>query len=555
MLSRTVGGNSTNHRTSGTRVIAVAAALATSGILIFTMIYQAMAAEPANSYFESTWERTDDPVASGQVSRTWMWGPEGFTGEMTEEYAESPGGDRTVQYFDKSRMEITDPSAPTNSVWYVTNGLLVVELVTGWMQMGDNSFTQYNPATANVAGDQGIPNGPTYATIASLMGDSPLPDGATISQRVDRSGNVTSDPSLASYGVTAAYRVTEPGIDHQVASPFWDFMNSSGTVYENGSYLTAPMFLSPFYATGYPITEAYWANVSVGGVQQDVLLQCFERRCLTYTPGNAPGWQVEAGNVGQHYYEWRYGQLGNDPTPTPPITGTEEPSPTEPPINGTEEPSPTEPPATEPPATGTPPVDPTPSPTPTTPPVETPEPALNYQYRAKFGELWDPATTMDQPRGVAVGNGYVYVVEFGDDRVQKFTVDGIYVGSWGEFGSGIGQFNNPFDVEVGPDGNVWVVDANNNRIQKFDPDGTFLTQFGSAGSGQGEFAGPTGIAFSNNGQIYIADYGNHRIQRFNANGGFIAEYGSLGTGNRRIHSTGRYRLRRQQQLLRRRLRE
>ena len=38
-----------------------------------------------------------------------------------------------------------------------------------------------------------------------------------------------------------------------------------------------------------------------------MLIQCFERRCLTYTPGNPDGWQVEAGNVGQHYFHWRYG--------------------------------------------------------------------------------------------------------------------------------------------------------------------------------------------------------------------------------------------------------
>ena len=38
-----------------------------------------------------------------------------------------------------------------------------------------------------------------------------------------------------------------------------------------------------------------------------MLVQAFERRLLTYVPGNPPGWQVEAGNVGRHYYEWRYG--------------------------------------------------------------------------------------------------------------------------------------------------------------------------------------------------------------------------------------------------------
>ncbi|HUZ03363.1 MAG TPA: hypothetical protein VMU89_23715, partial [Thermomicrobiaceae bacterium] len=63
------------------------------------------------------------------------------------------------------------------------------------------------------------------------------------------------------------------------------------------------------YATGYPLTEAYWTSVLVGGVSRQVLVQVFERRVLTYTPANPSGWQVEAGNVGQHYYTWRYLQL------------------------------------------------------------------------------------------------------------------------------------------------------------------------------------------------------------------------------------------------------
>ncbi|HYI15383.1 MAG TPA: hypothetical protein VEX37_08330, partial [Thermomicrobiales bacterium] len=78
---------------------------------------------------------------------------------------------------------------------------------------------------------------------------------------------------------------------------------------------TALLFESPYYATGLPITEAYWATVKVGGTPRDVLLQCFERRCLTYTPGNDPAWQVEAGNVGQHYYRWRYPDANPGPSP------------------------------------------------------------------------------------------------------------------------------------------------------------------------------------------------------------------------------------------------
>ena len=44
------------------------------------------------------------------------------------------------------------------------------------------------------------------------------------------------------------------------------------------------------------------------GVDHDVLVQPFQRRVLTYSPDNPSGWQVEMGNVGRHYYLWRYGE-------------------------------------------------------------------------------------------------------------------------------------------------------------------------------------------------------------------------------------------------------
>ncbi len=108
--------------------------------------------------------------------------------------------------------------------------------------------------------------------------------------------------------IYATERVTVDGIDHTIASVFWEFMNSSGPIEENGQIVTDNLFQHAVYATGYPITEAYWTTIRVGGVEQSVLFQCFERRCLTYTPGNADGWKVEAGNVGLHYYTWRYGE-------------------------------------------------------------------------------------------------------------------------------------------------------------------------------------------------------------------------------------------------------
>lgn len=259
--------------------------------------------------FERTWQRTDKPVNDLIRSRTWMWGQSPFTGFVTEDYIEGPNGERTVVYYDKSRMEITDPNYDQTSIWYVTNGLLVQELITGERQMGDGEFDEFSPSTVNIAGDLDGETGPTYAALGNLLNTAPAEDNTIIRQRVDADGTVTIDEALADYAVTADEHVVQDDIDHQVASVFWTFMTSTDTIYEDGQFIDDRLFENPFYATGFPITEAYWTTVPVAGIAQDVLVQCFERRCLTWTPENDPGWEVEAGNVGQHYYIWRYGTM------------------------------------------------------------------------------------------------------------------------------------------------------------------------------------------------------------------------------------------------------
>ncbi len=278
-------------------------------LIVFGLIagvQQASAVAPANQYFLRTWERTDKPVADLAVSRTWMWGPDAFTGLLQEAYEESPGGLREVQYFDKSRMEITHPDGNADSIWYVTNGLLVVELITGEMQVGDDEFEDWEPAEVNVAGDPGDPSAPTYASFSDVLEEPARELGTMIDERIDRDGDISSGNQFARWNVLAAELDTVTW--HTIAAPFWDFMNSSGLIYENGQLANGMLFENPYFATGRPISEAYWSVVLVGGEEKDVLIQCFERRCLTFTPTNSEGWQIEAGNVGQHYYAWRYAE-------------------------------------------------------------------------------------------------------------------------------------------------------------------------------------------------------------------------------------------------------
>ncbi len=289
------------------RVLRVAIALSAVAASLAGLTVTSAHGAVANAEFDEVWERTDLPVLEGQANRTWMWGPEPFTEALSEPYWESPGGWRQVQYFDKSRMEITNPNGDTGSVWYVTNGLLARELMTGQIPMSDGSIVLFTgPAEVNVAGDADDPDGPTYATFETLMGASPATTGQTLTATVNRAGEVGDDGALAGQGVTAAHYVA--ATNHTVASVFWDFMNSSGTIWDSG-YSEGLLFQDPFFATGLPLTEAYWADVRVGGTQQQVLVQVFERRVLTYTPQNAPEWRVEAGNVGRHYYDWRYGEM------------------------------------------------------------------------------------------------------------------------------------------------------------------------------------------------------------------------------------------------------
>ena len=110
-------------------------------------------------------------------------------------------------------------------------------------------------------------------------------------------------------------------------------------------------------------------------------------------------------------------------------------------------------------------------------------------------------------------------------RVQVFQQDGSWVRSWGEFGGGDGQFNNPSGVAVGPGGGVYVVDTDNNRVQRFDESGRFELAWGGKGSEGGQLLSPTAIALSREGNVYVSDTGNDRVQVFDPDGAFLGALG------------------------------
>ncbi len=153
----------------------------------------------------------------------------------------------------------------------------------------------------------------------------------------------------------------------------------------------------------------------------------------------------------------------------------------------------------------------------------------------KWGEDGTGDGQFQYPQGVAVGtDGSVYVAA--DSRIQKFTGDGVFITTWGSYGTEDGQFDDIRDVAVGSDGSVFVTDGEfqsryNNRIQKFTTDGVFIGKWGADGAGEGQFSFLRGVAVGLDGAIYVADSSNNCIQKFTTGGAFQAKWGSSGSND------------------------
>ena len=164
--------------------------------------------------------------------------------------------------------------------------------------------------------------------------------------------------------------------------------------------------------------------------------------------------------------------------------------------------------------------------------IGTAEAAPPYSYVDQWGTSGSGVGQFDGPYGIAVGPvGDVYVVDVFNNRIQVFDATGVFVSQWGQSGTANGQFNWPSGIGIDRHGNVYVADTWNHRIQKFTANGTFLTKWGTFGSGAGQFNLPVSIAIDPENNVYVADSWNDRIQKFLDTGTFIAQYGTSGSGD------------------------
>lgn len=165
---------------------------------------------------------------------------------------------------------------------------------------------------------------------------------------------------------------------------------------------------------------------------------------------------------------------------------------------------------------------------------------------ANFG-----AGVMVTPHGIHVDSqGHVWIADFAGNKeetkghqVHKFSPTGeklMSLGIPGKPGNADGQFNQPNDVVVGPDGSIYVSDGHDGqgmttaaaiaegikrgataRISKFTPDGKFVKSWGGLGVRHGEFRTPHALVFDAKGRLWVADRGNHRLEIFDQDGKYL----------------------------------
>jgi tripartite motif-containing protein 71 len=146
--------------------------------------------------------------------------------------------------------------------------------------------------------------------------------------------------------------------------------------------------------------------------------------------------------------------------------------------------------------------------------------------RFSFGSSQD--FTKPPGGGIAVSGNFVYVADSGNNRIERFNLQGGEAIAWGAKGSGPGQFSYPRGVAANA-GEVLVSDDDNHRIEQFTPEGAYVNSVGTYGTGAGQFGFPYGVALDAANDVYVADDINHRVVKLTPQLTFAGAWGGFGS--------------------------
>jgi DNA-binding beta-propeller fold protein YncE len=131
------------------------------------------------------------------------------------------------------------------------------------------------------------------------------------------------------------------------------------------------------------------------------------------------------------------------------------------------------------------------------------------------GEYVLQFATGTNPIGVAVdAKGNVWTDNENETgAIEEHNEKGELLQSFATRGTGNGQVSEPKRLAVDANGYIWVPDALNNRVEVFNEKGEFVTKFGTFGSGTEQMNYPVGVAVDPRGNVWIDD-NNNRVDHW-----------------------------------------
>lgn len=135
---------------------------------------------------------------------------------------------------------------------------------------------------------------------------------------------------------------------------------------------------------------------------------------------------------------------------------------------------------------------------------------------------------LNSPRGLLIppNRRVLFVADSGNHRLQIFDLDNfqlleIWGGAGMAPGSQPGRFDSPWTLAADAAGNVYVVDYGNRRVQKFNPLGEVVPSFAQNGAASGLLQRPADVAvarYEGNPTLFVLDISSNRIFLFDQTG-------------------------------------
>ena len=156
-------------------------------------------------------------------------------------------------------------------------------------------------------------------------------------------------------------------------------------------------------------------------------------------------------------------------------------------------------------------------------------PLMVLDSNGNFIDCWGEGHII-QPHGIHVGpDDSLYVTDRAAQVIEKYTPSGELLKTWGRRFSPVPifvrrPFNLPSSMTIAPNGEMYVADGyGNSLVHRFspEPESKLLNTWGDYGTGPGQFVIAHSVAVDSKGLVYVADRVNERIQKFTAEGELI----------------------------------